>query len=717
MTFLNFILLGGVAAASIPVIIHLINRNRFRIVRWGAMHLLDKALRENTRKLQLEQLLLLLIRCLIPTLLALALARPVLKGVEALIGSAKSSQVILLDNSYSMEAGGRANGAFAQARNEAEALLDNIARGSDVAVMTMSGEGGLLLNQTTFDHDKLIRELRETDAGYGKAEAVSSLENAVATISQMQHPHREVVVISDFQKISWPENEAADRQRIMGLLQEAPLPPRLTFLPVGASDTENVAVDSLDFARLILGVGQPLNIRANIRNFGNRTYGALQIYFRVDGKERLRTQIALGPNEESQVLFTHSFKTGGSHTIEVFADADSLTADNAYMASIPVWDKVPVLLVNGDPNPQTLKGETDFLEIALRPYGEAKSDLRDLVETATVSLPEFTAQAIEGQRVVVLANVRQLNPSQLRSLQQFVREGGGLLIFPGDRIDVQWHNQVMATLDGGLLPLPWLDLAGSINDDAAATRIVNSHHTHAALDMFNDPRNGDLGDGEINLWRKLRLRPVDTSVSVVAKLESGDPFLVEKRYGAGLVIQCATPVDGDWSNLPARPFYLPLMQQLVTYLASTVYPPRNVDVGKPLAAIFAKEHAGKSVTLRDPSGAEHKIDIVDRGERALAEFTDTARTGLYIMNAPDDEPIHFVVNTTREESDLRRWDASDVEAMAEDLGASFARSAEAYSEIDQHRRFGREIWRPIFWAVLALAFLELWLQQRIANRK
>ncbi len=717
MTFLNLILLGGAAAASIPIIIHLINRNRFRIVRWGAMHLLDAALRENTRRLQLEQLLLLLVRCLIPALLALALARPVLKGIEALVGSARSSQVILLDNSYSMEAGGRANGNFAQARDETGQLLDKIARGSDVAVMLMSGEGGMLLDQPTSDHARLSRELNQTDAGFGKAESVKSLENAVATISKMQHPYREIVVVSDFQKVSWPEEEDAERRRIMSLLQEAPLPPRLTFMQVGQSDAENVSVESLDFARLILGVGQPINIRANVRNFGQRTYGALQVYFRVDGKERLRTQIELGPNEETQVLFTHDFETAGSHTIEVFADADTLSADNAYQASIPVWDKVPVLLVNGDPNPQPLKGETDFLEIALRPYGEAKADLRDLIEPTVIQPRLLNARALEDQRVVVLANVRELDNAQLKSLQQFVREGGGLLIFPGDRVNAQWHNQVMAALDGGLLPLPWLDIAGSINDSAAATRIVNSHHTHTALEMFNDPRNGNLGDGEINLWRKLKLRPADTSVSVIAKLESGDPFLVEKKYGEGLVIQCSTPADGDWSNLPARPFYLPLMQQLVTYLASTVYPPRNVDVGKPIAAIFPKEAADKTATVTDPSGGSHEIKIRAREERALAEFTDTQRPGLYVMTGPDKEIIHFVVNTSREESDLRRWETSAVEAMAEDLGASFVRSADAYGELDEHRRFGREIWRPIFWAVLILVFFELWLQQRIGDRR
>lgn len=717
MTFLNFILLGGMAAASIPIIIHLINRNRFRIISWGAMHLLDAALKENTRKLQLEQLLLLLVRILIPLLLALALARPVMKGIEALVGSAKSSQVILLDNSYSMEAGGRANGSFAQARRETSELLDGVASGSDVAIMLMAGDGGMLLDQPTFDHGKLSRELTAMDAGFGKADVPTSMEAAVATIAKMQHPYREIVVVSDFQQVSWPEEEAGERQRIMQILNESPLPPRITFMKVGASDPENVSVESLDFARLILGVGQPINVRANVRNYGNRTYSALQMYFRVDGAERKRTQISLGPNEEQQVLFVHDFETPGSHVIEVFADADTLSADNAYSASIPVWDSVPVLLVNGDDNPQRLGGETDYLEVALQPFGLAKSDLRDLIEPRVIAPTELNITELDKARVVVLANVSELNNGQLKSLQQFVREGGGLIIFPGNRINLQWHNQVMNQVDGGLLPLPWKDLAGSIEDSAAATKIVSGNYTHTALELFNDPRNGNLGDGEINLWRKLELRPGDASTTLVARLESGDPFLVEKKYGEGRILQCATPCDADWSNLPMRPFYLPLMQQLVTYLASTVYPPRNVDVGQSLAAIYPKDAAGKIAKVTDPAGEVHEITITSKEERALAEFSETQRPGKYLMVGPDQEALHFVVNTSREESDLRQLDRASVEAMAEDLGAAFVGSGKEYAELDEHRRFGREIWRPIFWAVLLLVFFEIYLQQRIGDKR
>ena len=106
MTFLNAILLGGILAGAIPVIIHIINRNRFRQIRWGAMHLLEQILRSRRRRLRIEQILLLLVRIAIPVLLALCMARPVLTGAKALLGKAKTSLVIVLDNSYSMNAFG-----------------------------------------------------------------------------------------------------------------------------------------------------------------------------------------------------------------------------------------------------------------------------------------------------------------------------------------------------------------------------------------------------------------------------------------------------------------------------------------------------------------------------------------------------------------------------------------------------------------------------------
>ncbi|MBI5772397.1 MAG: BatA domain-containing protein [Verrucomicrobia bacterium] len=720
MTFLNVILLGGLAAASIPIIIHFFNRHRFRVVKWGAMHLLDAAFRTNRRRLRLEQLILLLVRCLVPALLALCMARPVLTGALQLMGAAKTSLVVLLDNSYSMDAGSGTS-AFAQARENTARIIEDLARGSDVSVVLTAGGVSTLLESPTFDTGRVNQELAKLDAGYGRAAFPEALEATGNIFSKMGHSHREVVVLTDFQRISCSEKEAGARARALEAFKQMPLPPHVTLFHVGAEVKDNVSVESLDYSRVVLGVGQPMQLRANLRNWGERDYPDLRVYFRVDGKERSASQISLGAGEQRQVLFSHTFDTAGSHVVEVFADADALKADNSLQASIPVWDRVPVLLVNGDPSKEPLKGETDFLDIALQPFGQAKkADLTDLIITRVVTAEarELTPDAIAKSRVIVLANVRQLTDAQVRALKHFVYEGGGLLIFPGNRINPQWYNTTLADNEG-LLPMPLTTLAGGIEDNAPRAKIVAEHFNHPALEIFNDPRSGNLADGEIKLWYKTKAPALggDSPVSVMARLDSGDPFLIERKVGEGRVIQCTTPCDADWGNLPVRPFYLPLMQRLVTYLASTVYPPRNVEVGKPIAAFLDKPAAGRKATFTDPAGNRHDATITTRGTRSYVEFAQTQRPGLYLLTAPDDSVIHFVVHTTREESNLQQLNRAEQESLAKAMDATLVHSLKEYKERDQGRRFGRELWRSLLWALLALIFVELFLQQWFARRR
>ncbi len=717
MTFLNFILLGGMAAASLPVIIHLFNKNRFRTVRWGAMHLLNAAFEKNQRRLNLEHILLLLLRCAIPAVLALCMARPVLTGAAKLLGDDKASVVVLLDNSYSMESSAGASPNFATARDTAAKILTDAGRGSDFSVVLMAGGVAPLLDSPAFDAPHLVKELGKLDAGYGKANIPESLETAAQILSRMQQQDREVVVITDFQKVSWSDAEASARARAVEQLKKLPLPPHITLLNIGSPGRDNVAVESLDFSQLVLGVGQTLQVRASVRNFGERDYPELRVYFRVDGRERSAAQISLSAGKQRQVLFTTVFDTGGSHFIEVHADADALKADNSLQASIPVWNEVPVLLVNGDPSTEPLKGETDFLEIALQPFGQAKADLTDLIKPRVIQPQELTSAALAAARVVVLANVRQLSDAQLVALRDFVQNGGGLLVFPGNRISTDWYNRTLAGTNG-LVPLPFLSLAGSLEDGAPRAKVVGEHFMHPALELFNDPRNGSLADAEIRLWFKLR-RPdsANSNLTVLASLNTGDPFLVEKKFGEGRVMQCAVPCDADWGNLPTRPVYLPFMQRLVTYLASSVFPPRNVEVGRPLAAFLPKTDSGRVAVFTDPSGARHEVTVLAKGARAMAEFTGARHPGLYVMTAPDGGIVHFVASTSREESDLKALTPAERDGVAKAMGATLVNSLKEFQEQDHNRRYGREIWKPLLWAVLALLIGELVLQQWFAARK
>ena len=718
MTFLNFIMLGGLAAASVPILIHLLHRNRPRTIKWGAMHLLDSVIRTNRRRIKIEQLILLAIRTAIVVLLALCMGRPVLTGMRALLGGEPASLAVLLDNSYSMESGAPGHSNYSSAIDSATQAIEHLRRGSEASVLMMGEAGTPMFDEPTTDTARLAQTLAKTDAEFGVADVPVSLENAIRALDKMHNASRDLLIMTDFQRLSWDASEAAARAQVVERLGKMPAPPRITLFHSGVEVSENVAIESLDFPRLMIGVGQEIQIRANVRNYGNASYPDLNVYFRVDGREKSTSQIVLGPHEQGQVLFTNTFETAGSHYIEIHSDAFPSHADNSFLASIPVWDKIPVLLVDGDPSPEPLKSATAFLQIALEPFGAGKLELSDLISSRVIQADELNAHVMSAFRVVVLANVRSLGDQQLREIEDYARNGGGVLIFPGNRIDPAWYNGRMADDGRGLLPLPLASLAGDMKESSISASIAGQHFDHPALELFNDPRNGNLSDATIRTWFKLKepSGALPEGQSVLARLDTGDPFLAEKKFGDGLVIECAVPPDAAWSNLPMCPFYLPLMQRLCIYLASTVTPPRNIETGKPIVAFFDSADGGKPVRITDPTGNSTELKILKKGSHGVIEYGRTLRPGIYALTTPQG-PVHYAVNVDRRESDLRQLTQREIEDVAKSMGASLVNNWREYEHLDDTRRYGREIWRWLLWSVLALVFIEVALEQKFARNK
>mgnify|MGYP001970200908 CR=1 FL=1 len=448
-----------------------------------------------------------MLRICIPVFLALCMARPVLTGAAALWNDAKTSLVVVLDNSYSQDFQATGGTNFENAQKQAADLVAGLQRGSDVSVVLMSGTNAPLYDSGVFNTKRVAEDLKALEAGYGKAEVPSALDVASALSRNMSHAQREIIVISDFQRISWSAEEATLRQRAAERLGAQELSPRLTLFHTGAEGRENVCVETVSFSPRVLGMNQTLQVRATLRNYGERGHDSLKVVCRVDGKVAHTTQIPLEAGQKRQVLFTHQFDSAGSHVVEVGANADSLKADNTFRVSIPVWERVPVLLVDGYPSPEPLESETDFLQIALQPYREAGElqkpggkKLSDLLEVRVIRTAGLNAAAIGDARVVVLANVVRLTPKQLVDVQSFVRDGGGLLIFPGDKMDVNWYNEmfkqhaqsrtVNVNVQGGGPRVDYF-MSGTFNNDNGMLRNseLNTYNSNLKVNRYTFQNN------------------------------------------------------------------------------------------------------------------------------------------------------------------------------------------------------------------------------------
>ena len=206
-------------------------------------------------------------------------------------------------------------------------------------------------------------------------------------------------------------------------------------------------------------------------------------------------------------------------------------------------------------------------------------------------------------------------------------------------------------------------------------------------------------------------------VSTLLRLDDGSAYLVEKQFGNGRVIQSAAGADAGWGNLPTKPVYVPMMQRLVTYLASSVSPPVNINAGDPLIAFLPKDEAGKKAKLLSPDGAEHELEVKREGERGVAEFEGTRLPGIYTLTDTQYAVQHFAVNLSREESEIETLAPEELSKVAEGMGGRVVSSLEEYYALDDERRFGQEIWKPLLWVLLAFLFLEIIYQQWLTKRE
>ena len=401
-------------------------------------------------------------RIAIPIILALCLARPFLTKMQALFGNQKTSTVYLLDDSFSMQAGGSSASNFQKGTRAIEDMIKALPKGSDASVVLMGGGARTLLDDPTTALE-VIGEKFEDVGGEGDPAAVSeSIHEGAAELGQMSHSAQEVVVVSDFQKGDWDESKAAAREGAVDQLEALEIPPLVTLFRVGENLGENLAIESVEFSSLVLGVGQKATIRVNLRNFGKTSYPDSMVHLDVDGERLRSSQVTLPPEGDAQVLFTHAFEEAGSHTITVTTSGDALEADNQYFTSVPVWDEVKTLLVDGSPSDEPLGGAADFLEIALQPFGAAKSSLNDLIKTQVIRAGDLSRDRLKDMQVVVLANVPELNGGQVDDLREFVKQGGGLIVFAGDKVKPEFYGGALFDSGKGMLPLPYSGLGGNL---------------------------------------------------------------------------------------------------------------------------------------------------------------------------------------------------------------------------------------------------------------
>jgi hypothetical protein len=510
-------------------------------------------------------------------------------------------------------------------------------------------------------------------------------------------------------------------------------------------------VADLSLSRRIVGLDRPVKLDVRVANPGATTVKLSALDLFVDGSNVTREVILkeLPPGASEGFRFEHRFETPGYHVVraELVCD-DDLPADNVAVRAVDVLASLPVLLVDGAPAERFFQGATGFLRLALTPQNEESPAVSGGKPVPFLIAPKVvSATALPGAlkelpqyRVVVLANVARLPASVCEPLAQFVREGGGLLLLPGQRSEPQFYSLWRTAAGDPLSPALMYARRASLDEPA---RPELRSFTHPALQLVADPRVSDVGRALVRSFWKLAADPRDPAVRLAGQLSTGEPFLVERQVGKGCVLMASLAFDHRDSNLPSLKCFVPLVHELVYYLAAPLNPELNLLPGEDPAlelvpgradVAINRQEAAKLVAARDPGvtvltptlGVK-PARFAGNAERVAVRFAGTHEPGLYSINLPPQVAppagtnaqarIPFAVVPSSAENTLAFLSDADESLLRARVPFFKARTAQELLTALRGEVPGEELWKLLAAGALLALLGEIALSRWIALQR
>ena len=693
--FLYPAFLVGLLAASLPILIHLLNRRKLQRIRFPAVRFILLSQKRISRSYRLRHWLLLALRTLAVIFLVLLLANPIFQtGAGLFAGGGPVALVLLVDNSLSMTWSGDGNG-FKQAKDAARLLVSALNDDDRAAVLPTNITGKetyRLKNQK----DVLSREIDAIEIADGTANLTAALEKAYELL-QEPAGQKEIRLITDMGLTGWDQFSVAALKRV-----DASIPVKL--IRIGRKEQPlNGSIKDIRLASQGVGVNIPLQIQATLGNFGDKEIKDALVQLSIDGQNREQKLATVPPKGETTVSFQTRLGQAGPHTGRVSLKKEGLAGNGVADFTLDAQDKLRVLVADGDPQTSLVQSESFFLSRALNPAGDRDSS----IFLPTVILPDaLNATALDAYQVVVLCNVATLPDGFAANLQNFVRQGGGLLIFGGDKIQTDSYNQKLGQISPAELR------EKKTGPEATGEKIDKIDGTHPALQNFSDPiLLESLKSSRVWGYTRASARGRSTLIS----LANGDPLLLEQKVGAGRVILVTTSADRDWTDLPLKTAYLPLLQSLTQHLAGGKR--GNLDAG--ITVNTAKEITlppalvGKSLRVAKPNKQETEVPIVGEKDRAVANIGDNDRAGIYRLALPagmpkdSTTPQIYAVNRPFLESRLEEIGERELQAKLAPIRAEVI-PVEALKEGGKRT----DLALPLLALLIVTLLLEGWLGQR-----
>ncbi len=713
MTFLNPLVLFGMAAAAIPVILHLLNLRKLRTIEFSTLRFLKELQQTKIRKLKIRQILLLIIRTLLILFIVLAFARPALQGtiLGSIGANAHSSVVFIVDDSFSMTAADERGELLKQAKGTLAQLLDLLRDGDEVFLVKLSDLPDATTGQGTHDFRTLRKTINDLQISSVTRLLGDALRLSARLLSRSLNANKEIYIVSDMQ-------QSLFRSEVMSQRQAASLfgpDIRLFVMQLGNESPVNIAIDSVEIKNQIFEKEKPVSVSALIRNYSNTTIQNYVVSVFLEGVRVAQNSVTIEPWGSAPLEFILTPKKTGFLKGYVELEHDAVDQDNRRYFSFFIPEKISLVVVS--PSPQ----ESKFLVSAINAAGVR--DHQSVVALRQLTPKEFQFTNLDTVDVVMLSVPEGFPPTATEKITSFINKGGGLIIFPGAEFQVNEITKgIIASLS--LSPVEGITGSGSSRSSLSFKNVDIDHPIFSTV--FEKEQTRSLKPKQQVesplILRAIKRTPGKEEQPIVL-LSDGTPFLSEMRMGSGRILVYSVAPTLGWSDFPVKGIFAPLLYRSVVYTSMKGKGQYSYTTGdQPIVTI-----PNLPVSLRtgiyklvSPDGLEELISQPGKGEKETQPAGANLSVNIKRLDYPgfyslmnQNHPLAILaVNPSRDESDLRQVSGDEMtkfwkQLSIEPSAITMLTNPEQVQKTIVESRYGVELWKHCIVIALLLALLEM----------
>jgi len=702
MTFLNPLILYGLAAISIPVIIHFFNLRKLKKVEFSTLMFLKELQKSKMKRIKLKQLLLLLLRVLIIVFLVLAFANPVYKGA-AVSSSSSSATLIILDNSFSMS-GKDAFGDYLQQGKTAVNDIISYSNPTDEIIIVPSSELGkqspvFWTNSQTNFRDS-INKIEISYKDFNFEQGISFAKSLMQKSSSLS---KNIFIVSDFQKNNFSEKVTSSEQNDFSLF----------LFDIGKREINNISLEDFKIESQIIQKGSDVRLSVNVHNYSkyNLSNKTLNIYSKNDNDTGYslvsEKVIDLKSSESKKVDLNFKANNSGNNSgmIELVLDNpqdDEIKYDNKIYFSAYTPEKFKIALAGT---------ETKFISTAIETAGGLLADSSKSKSTIFEVNEISSFNSISNSDIVFIAGMQRLSDKDVQQISDYVSNGGLIYLFPSENSDINSYNSLLKKLNTAIISN--VDNDADKNKNVKFSR-VNFEHPLLSGIFKNENLNFTsekflLDSPELKSFYNLIAGEKDVTL---IEMSNYKPFLIENKYGQGKILISSVSANNNMSDFPMKTIFVPLVIRSIFYSEGNVNKTSYIIGKTNIVDLNGKE---KVKQLENPLNA--KIDFTSQSSYVSLPYSSfSSLPGIYSAVDSSNNKIAFDLNFNQKESNILKYETTELENYLKDYKFKNIISIKDISQLKssiQEAKFGVELWKYFLIAALIFVAAELYLSRKL----